>query len=88
MISERSINPENKQQARVFFSYTGAYWAGVKTHAQKAMRKLADEHGFRIIESIPQFLSDGWDFWIEFDSAPSLPGYVNCDLPWKPVGQV
>jgi hypothetical protein len=83
---ERGLNPTNKKQARVFFSYLSAEDAGEARHAETVMTELAAEKGFAVIGKCPQTLFDGWDYWIEFHTAPELPLFFQ-DSPWKPVGQ-
>lgn len=86
MSPDKGINPSNPSQARVFFDAISAHYEGLGEHPQKVMDQLSPELGFRVLDSVPQSMMDGWDFWIEFDSMPIMPKYFR-DVPWKPVGQ-
>jgi hypothetical protein len=80
------INPDNPKQGRVFLSLFAAYDAGEKRHAEEIIKDLASKLNFKVLESLPQSIVDGWDFWIEFEVAPELPAYFR-NVPWKPIGQ-
>lgn len=59
-------------ERRVFLNLWSAYDAGDKRHAQIIMAELAERHGFKILEGIPQSIADGWEFVID----------ANGDVPW------
>jgi hypothetical protein len=82
-----SVNPENKNQARVFYCLRTANENGAKEHPQTVMIELGISHNFKILKSVPQSAADGWDFWIEYEEAPNLPKYFRGNLSWTPIGQ-
>jgi hypothetical protein len=78
-------NPGNPKQARVFFSYMSAMIEHNETrHADIVMKEIADKNNFKIIGKVPQTLFDGWEYWIEFDKEPELPGFVR-NINWEPL---
>ena len=84
----KGINPENKHQMLLFLCSYMQSEAKISGHPQEIMKKLAEENGFKILESVPQSLLDGWDFWIEFDTPPSTLPNIFRDVEWKSVGSV
>jgi hypothetical protein len=89
MIDQRSINPDDPTQARVFYDMYKSHIAGEKRHPEVVMEELAKQHDFTILDSIPQSLFDGWDVWIESPDMATLelPDLFRKNIPWKPVGQ-
>jgi hypothetical protein len=81
----KGINPENKQQARVFFHLETCQDEGFIGHPQHEIKKLIPESA-NVIGCIPQSLYDGWDFWIDF-SGELLVHDVLFDFQWKPINQ-
>lgn len=83
------INPDNPKQARVFYYLQDAPFSPGKLfyHPQRVMKRLSKELNFIILDSIPQTIADGWDFWIEFETMPELPPFISNKVPWKPVGE-
>jgi len=78
-------NPNNSKQARLFFSYMSAALEYKENrHADIVMKELAEKNNFKVISKVPQTLFDGWEYWIEFDEEPELPGFVE-NVIWEPV---
>lgn len=84
---DKGLDPANPQRARVFFDMNAAFDANEKRHPQIVTREIATRIGFRVLDSVPQSIADGWDVWIEFDGPPPDVGPCFRDVPWKPVGQ-
>jgi len=85
----KRFNPDNKNQARLFFCMFRAVKAGQHEHPVDVMNKLSVTLNFKILDKIPQSLFDGWDFWVEFKDpkgAEMLPPLFR-DVSWKPIGQ-
>ena len=88
-ISQKSINPNNKNQARLFYDLIDATRKAKESrHPQIVMKELSIKNNFTILGAVPQSLFDGWDFWIERDDIEliDLPDELFCDYPWKPIG--
>lgn len=84
-IEQRSLNPDNPKQARIFYDLIDASRAGEDRNAMVVMREMADAMGFKLLGSTPQSIMEGWDVWIGFDAAPVLPDYLRS-VPWRSVG--
>jgi hypothetical protein len=84
-----SVNPDNQKQARLFYDLREANDRGENRHPQIVMRELAGKHGFTILDSVPQSLFDGWDYWIESDNLMDLhlPKFFRENVPWKAIGE-
>ena len=85
----RHINPDNRNQARLFFCMYSARDNKEDRHPQIVMNDLAIKHKFKILGAVPQTAFDGWDFWVEFDDIEEiheLPPLFRF-LEWKPINQ-
>jgi len=81
-----SINPDIPSQARVFYSLNSADDAGERRNAWVVMRELSESLGFKLLDSCPQTIAEGIDWWIEFETYPKLPAFV-YPARWKRIGQ-
>ncbi|WP_207285222.1 hypothetical protein [Pseudomonas sp. FW300-N2A2] len=81
-----SINPENPRQARAFYCLRSADDAGESRNAWVVMRELSESLGFKLLDSCPQTIAEGIDWWIEFEVYPELPAFV-YPARWKRIGQ-
>ena len=82
-----AINPDNENQAHVFFDMITAFNEGETRHPQKVMKELSEKIGFKVLDSVPQSMFDGWSFWIEYKSIPSLPNYFRSGIKWIQIGE-
>lgn len=80
------INPRNKHQMRLFLCSYMQCSANIDGHPQEIMEKLSEEKGFRILACAPQSMFDGWDFWIELETAPDNLPNIFRGVQWKSVG--
>jgi len=86
-IDERSLNPNNTKQARLFYCYDKASDAGEDRNATIVLQELSERLGFKRIGAVPQTMAYGWDFWIEFENgSPELPDYFMFGVPWEHIG--
>lgn len=81
----KGINPENKNQARVFLNIQDYQEFGFKGHPHEVILKLIP-FGSKVIGAVPQSMFDGWDFWLELDGNYNAHDLID-DYVWKPVNQ-
>lgn len=81
------INPNNKNQMRIFFSMYELWDLNIKGHPRTIMDQLSKEMNFKVLDAVPQSLFDGWDFWIEGENLDQMdfPIYIR-DVPWRAIG--
>jgi hypothetical protein len=68
-------------QSRVVYWLQGA----PSGHPQEVMRELASSLHFKILGATPQSVADQWWFWIEYETEPDLPEFID-KAEWRPVG--
>jgi len=69
----------------LFYDLRTAQESGESRHPQIVMKMLAENLGFEILGALPQTAFDGWEFWIEYNTIPKLPKYLDLH-PWTEVG--
>ncbi len=65
------------------FCMNRAYSSSVKCHPQKAIRDL----GITYQHSVPQSMSDSWEFWNCENVPTDLPDYLRV-VDWDPMERI
>ena len=94
----KSQNPENKNQARLFYCARTAFDHGEMRHPSIVIDEMAGNHNIKVLGKIPQSLFDGWDFWVEIEESQmglsdvlDVEYFFNTpffmDYGWKPINE-